>query len=86
MWCTSAVDVYSSPTRMKACSRRKLNIRGLCHLQVAPVPSGLKSTAVFDELKRYISSNPDLVRKVKAIYHWNITKDGKTTAKWSKCF
>ena len=35
-------------------------------------------------MKGQISSSPDIVKKVGAIYLWNITKDGKTVAKWSK--
>ena len=44
----------------------------------------LKSTAIFEELKKHVSSTPDIVRKVKAIFLWNITKAGKRVAQWSE--
>ena len=30
------------------------------------------------------TAGDEIMRKVKAIYLWNITKDGKTVSKWSK--
>lgn len=45
---------------------------------------GLESTVIFNQLKEHVSSSPDIVKKVKSIFMWNITKDGKTVAKWSK--
>ena len=44
----------------------------------------LQSTAIFKLLSEHLSSNPEIVRKVKAIFTWNITKNGKTVAKWSE--
>ena len=45
----------------------------------------LKSTAMFETMQQMISSvGEELVRKVKAIYLWNITKEGKTAAQWSE--
>ena len=46
---------------------------------------GLKSTAIFEELKSHVTSIPDIVKKVKAIFLWNITKAGKRAAQWSEC-
>ncbi len=42
----------------------------------------LRSTAVFKMLGSQI--NADTVKKVGAIFQWNITKDGKVAAKWSE--
>ena len=44
----------------------------------------LRSAPVFKLLKEHIAANPDIAGKVKAIFQWNITKDGETAAKWSK--
>ena len=46
--------------------------------------AGLQSTAIFQQLREHLSSSPEIVKKVNAVYLWNITKDGKTVAKWSK--
>ena len=35
-------------------------------------------------MKDLVSSSPDIVKKVGAVFLWNITKDGKTVAKWSE--
>lgn len=46
---------------------------------------GLQSTVMFEQMKSMIESvGPELVKKVRAIYLWNITKNGKTVAQWSK--
>ena len=45
----------------------------------------LKSTAIFEDLQKHVSSIPDIVRKVKAIFLWNITKAGQLAAQWSEC-
>lgn len=46
---------------------------------------GLQSTALFEQMKSMIEfGGPELVKKVRAIYLWNITKNGKTAAQWSK--
>lgn len=47
-----------------------------------PSSSGLKSEALFQELKNRISSHPELVKKVKGIFQWNVTKNGKTLGQW----
>jgi len=44
--------------------------------------SGFKSAAVFEELTKKISSNPDLVKQLGGIYQFDITKDGKTNSWW----
>ncbi|XP_064653288.1 peroxisomal multifunctional enzyme type 2-like [Lineus longissimus] len=48
-----------------------------------PSQSNLASNAVFAELKKRLESQPGLVRKIKAVYLWNITKDGKQAAQWT---
>ena len=46
---------------------------------------GLQSTVLFEQMKSMVDSGgPELVKKVRAIYLWNITKNGKTAAQWSK--
>ena len=52
--------------------------------QTTAAGNGLKSAAIFRQLKEHVAANPDLVKKVKAIFQWNITKDGETAAKWSE--
>lgn len=44
---------------------------------------GLQSTAMFEQMQQMVSAMPDLVDKVKAIFLWVITKDGKHAAKWT---
>ncbi|CAN9513079.1 unnamed protein product [Ophioblennius macclurei] len=45
---------------------------------------GLQSELVFAEIGRRIESlGSELVRKVNAVFGWEITKDGKTTAQWT---
>ena len=44
----------------------------------------MKAAAIFRQIQEHIAANPDIVKKVKAIYQWNITKDGETAAKWSE--
>lgn len=47
---------------------------------------GLQSELVFAEIGRRIKdSGSDLVKKVNAVFGWEITKDGKNAAQWSKC-
>lgn len=46
----------------------------------------LQSELVFKEIARRIEdSGPELVRKVNSVFGFEITKDGKTSAQWSKC-
>ena len=44
----------------------------------------MKAAAIFRQIKEHVGANPDIVKKVKAIYQWNITKDGEIAAKWSE--
>uniref|UniRef100_A0A672IV54 Hydroxysteroid (17-beta) dehydrogenase 4 n=1 Tax=Salarias fasciatus TaxID=181472 RepID=A0A672IV54_SALFA len=45
---------------------------------------GLQSELVFAEIGRRIESlGSELVRKVNAVFGWEITKDGKTAAQWT---
>lgn len=44
----------------------------------------LQSDLVFTEIGRRISEvGPELVKKVNAVFGWEITKEGKTAAQWS---
>ncbi|XP_064607862.1 peroxisomal multifunctional enzyme type 2-like [Liolophura sinensis] len=43
----------------------------------------LASDAVFAEFSRRIKASPALVKKINAVYLWNVTKDGKTCAQWT---
>ena len=46
---------------------------------------GVQSDVVFEEMAAQVSSSPDLVQKVKAIYLWTITdSEGKTASQWSE--
>nr|KAG5694108.1 hypothetical protein BaRGS_005863 [Batillaria attramentaria] len=43
----------------------------------------LQSTAVFTEMAKQVKSRPELSAKVKAVFLWNVTKDGKTVTSWT---
>lgn len=46
---------------------------------------GLQSELVFAEIGRRIKDlGSELVKKVNAVFGWEITKDGKNAAQWSK--
>lgn len=45
---------------------------------------GLASTAVFEGIKEQVKNNPEAVKKIKAIYLWKVTQNGKTVTEWSK--
>lgn len=46
----------------------------------------LQSELVFAEIGRRIKdSGSELVRKVNAVFAWEITKDSRSAAEWSKC-
>ena len=47
-----------------------------------PGKSGLKSEALFTEIGKRVADHPDLVKKIKGIFEWNVTKGGKTTGQW----
>ena len=49
----------------------------------SPGKSGLKSEALFNEISKRVSDNPELVKKVKGIFEWNVTKGGKTAGHWT---
>ena len=51
-------------------------------LVTRPSKSGLKSEVLFTEIGKRISDHPDLVKKVKGIFEWNVTKGGKTAGQW----
>lgn len=47
---------------------------------------GLQSELVFAEIGRRIKDlGSELVKKVNAVFGWEITKDGKKAAQWSEC-
>lgn len=47
---------------------------------------GLQSELVFAEIGRRIKDlGSELVKKVNAVFGWEITKDGKNAGQWSKC-
>lgn len=47
---------------------------------------GLQSELVFAEIGRRIKdTGSELVKKVNAVFAWEITKDGKSAAQWSTC-
>ena len=48
----------------------------------APGKSGLKSEALFTEIAKRVANHPDLVKKVKGIFEWNVTKGETTVGKW----
>ena len=49
----------------------------------SPGKSGLKSEVLFNEISKRISDHPALVKKVKGIFEWNVTKGGKTAGQWT---
>lgn len=48
-----------------------------------PSKSGLKSEALFNEISKRVSDHPELVKKVKGVFEWNVTKGGKTAGQWT---
>ncbi len=58
------------------------NSSGPAASSVGGPDNNLGSTALFKILGSQI--NADTVKKVGAIFQWNITKDGKIAAKWSE--
>ncbi|KAM6301629.1 LOW QUALITY PROTEIN: peroxisomal multifunctional enzyme type 2 [Podargus strigoides] len=46
--------------------------------------AGLKSDLVFEEIGRHVKEiGKELVKKVNAVFQWDITKDGKTAMQWT---
>ncbi|XP_003382406.1 PREDICTED: peroxisomal multifunctional enzyme type 2 [Amphimedon queenslandica] len=44
----------------------------------------LKSTALFEQLKSVIATGgPEFVNRIRAVYLWNITKDGNLASQWT---
>ncbi|MEQ2199580.1 hypothetical protein XENOCAPTIV_003733, partial [Xenoophorus captivus] len=53
--------------------------------EILPQGGGLHSELVFAEIGRRIKElGSELVKKVNAVFGWEITKDGKKAAEWSK--
>lgn len=50
----------------------------------APSSLQLASADVFQEISQKLASAPGIAEKVKAIFLWNINKDKKPAAEWSK--
>lgn len=46
--------------------------------------SGLKSDIVFNVFKNRMHEEPELVRRLRVIFQFNITKNGEQKAIWSK--
>ncbi|XP_075692400.1 peroxisomal multifunctional enzyme type 2 [Rhinoderma darwinii] len=45
---------------------------------------GLQSNLVFEEIGRRIKdAGSEMVKKINAVFQWNITKDGETAAQWT---
>ena len=61
----------------------KLYVHVLCSA-LQSGPSDLKSEIIFTEVANRVKTMPDLVKKVKALYLWKITKNGDTVAQWSE--
>ena len=49
----------------------------------SPGKSGLKSEVLFTEISKRVADHPDLVKKVKGIFEWNVTKGGETAGQWT---
>lgn len=49
-------------------------------------PSGpaLQSDGLFADIQSRAKTQPDMTKKVKAVFLFDILKDGKSAAKWSK--
>lgn len=54
---------------------------GSSQAQEQPAGEKLESDALFEGVKNLV--NADMVKKVNAIYQWNITKDGKVARQWA---
>lgn len=61
----------------------------MINLIVVPLqPSGpaLKSDALFAQIQAGAKSNPGMAKKINSVFLFDILKDGKSAAKWSKIF
>lgn len=58
---------------------------GSCVISTFVQGEGLQSELVFAEIGRRIKDvGSELVKKVNAVFGWEITKDGKNCAQWSE--
>jgi len=39
---------------------------------------------VFEGIREQVKNNPEAVKKIKAVFVWKVTQNGKTVAEWSK--
>jgi hypothetical protein len=46
-------------------------------------PSSLKTDALFNDMAQRAASQPELAKKINAVFLFEITKDKKVAAKWS---
>lgn len=46
--------------------------------------SSLLSDALFEDMAKRAKSQPNVAKKINAVFLFDITKDGKPAAKWSK--
>ena len=44
----------------------------------------MKSDAIFEGMKQQLASKKDVVKKIKAVFGFEITQGGKTVSEWSK--
>ena len=45
---------------------------------------GLASTPIFEGIREQVKSNPEVVKKIKAVFLWKVTQKGKTVTEWSE--
>lgn len=63
----------------------KVSILNSSHYFFFLKAEGLQSNLVFEEIGRRVKQmGNELVKKVNAVFQWDITKDGKTAMQWSK--
>lgn len=48
--------------------------------------SGLLSDALFEDMAKRAKSQPNVAKKINAVFLFDITKNGKPAAKWSKLY
>ncbi|KAJ8304649.1 hypothetical protein KUTeg_018232 [Tegillarca granosa] len=48
--------------------------------------SGLECDALFQGMAKIVEMQPDLGKKVNAVFQWNVTKGGKTQGQWTMDF
>lgn len=83
-----AQDPLPTPTKSKsaapaAASSKALSPEDKTLLDSIPT-SGLKSDIVFNVFKNRMHEEPDLVRRLRVIFQFNITKNGEQKAIWSE--